>query len=184
MQYKNNVLVLDVCSRPINIVSTKKALKICSLKKSIILREADDKYISTEKLYFNSPLVIQINRYDFLSKLKFTNTLPFSRENVYLRDNGHCMYCNRKVSLSNFTLDHIVPKSLGGKYEWLNIVATCRKCNEIKQNKTLKQTGMKLITEPKVPKLNIKVTNTLANKLTLDLLKTDIWGNFWDIKIN
>ncbi|GMT42258.1 MAG: hypothetical protein IEMM0002_0669 [bacterium] len=52
---------------------------------------------------------------------------------------------------SPFTIDHIIPRSLGGKLDWLNVVAACGQCNRQKGNRTLESAGIKLLKEPSVP---------------------------------
>ena len=49
-------------------------------------------------------------------------------------------------------VDHIVPKSHGGKFTWLNLVATCRTCNHKKADRTPEQAGLKLLSKPFKPK--------------------------------
>jgi molybdenum cofactor biosynthesis enzyme MoaA len=58
--------------------------------------------------------------------------------NVMKRTNFHCAYCGVKGSKDNqpLTLDHIYPKSLGGTEHPANLVASCRRCNLAKGNKT------------------------------------------------
>jgi|TARA_B110001454_G_scaffold118229_1_gene110450 5-methylcytosine-specific restriction endonuclease McrA len=41
------------------------------------------------------------------------------------------MFSNKEL-----TLDHVIPKSKGGKTEWTNIVTACKKCNNVKANHT------------------------------------------------
>lgn len=60
----------------------------------------------------------------------------FNRSNVYLRDNYICQYCKQMYSYKELTLDHVVPKSKGGKLTWENTVTACRKCNNQKGNHT------------------------------------------------
>lgn len=75
-------------------------------------------------------------------------SVPFSRQNVFKRDNFTCQYCGKKMGPTQLTLDHVVPRSMWeGKdtpTNWHNIVTACRKCNAYKDNRTPKQAGMKL----------------------------------------
>jgi len=78
------------------------------------------------------------------------NKVPFSKPNVYRRDNHTCQYCGRKPPTSELTLDHVVPRSMWqGKgvdtpTTWRNIVTACLKCNRLKDNRTPAQAGMEL----------------------------------------
>jgi 5-methylcytosine-specific restriction endonuclease McrA len=75
-------------------------------------------------------------------------TVPFSRQNVFKRDNFTCQYCGKKMGPTQLTLDHVVPRSMwSGKDTptcWHNIVAACRKCNAHKDNRTPGQAEMQL----------------------------------------
>lgn len=50
----------------------------------------------------------------------------FTRFNLFLRDGFECVYCS---SPEDLTFDHLIPKRLGGKTSWKNIVAACSPCN-------------------------------------------------------
>lgn len=70
-----------------------------------------------------------------------------------LRDGGQCQYCGRtKLKRGEFfTRDHILPTSRGGKDEWDNVVLSCSKCNNLKDNRTPEEAGMKLLSQPYAP---------------------------------
>lgn len=74
--------------------------------------------------------------------------VPFSRVNIYRRDNYTCQYCGHKCAPHELTLDHVIPRSMwkgpGSPTDWSNIVTSCRKCNTKKDNKTPEQAGMSL----------------------------------------
>lgn len=78
--------------------------------------------------------------------------IKFSRRNIYLRDHHTCQYCGRLPAKDELTIDHVVPRSRGGKTTWENVVLACMKCNTRKGNKLLADSGMKLLSEPRKPK--------------------------------
>ena len=84
-----------------------------------------------------------------------TKNLPrrirFSRQHIYARDNKTCQYCGEKFPLNKLTLDHVIPKSAGGRTSWTNIVAACIDCNTTKADMTPQQAGMKLLSKPIYP---------------------------------
>ncbi len=57
---------------------------------------------------------------------------------LYLQG-GHCFYCRRKLDLTNATLEHVIPKSMGGKGDESNLVVCCRAINSLFANKTPKE---------------------------------------------
>jgi 5-methylcytosine-specific restriction endonuclease McrA len=77
--------------------------------------------------------------------------VPFSRANIYLRDQHRCQYCARRFSATELTFDHVVPASQGGRKEWENIVTCCIECNRKKGGKTPEQAGLKLVRRPRRP---------------------------------
>ena len=78
-----------------------------------------------------------------------TKTVPFTRANLFLRDEFTCQYCGCKGR--DLTFDHVVPKSRGGKTRWDNVVAACQACNLRKAAKTTSQAGFKLKKVPTKP---------------------------------
>lgn len=59
------------------------------------------------------------------------------------------------------TIDHVLPRALGGITAWDNCVLACVKCNRKKADKTLKQANMRLLKEPKKPDTNCFRFDTL-----------------------
>jgi 5-methylcytosine-specific restriction endonuclease McrA len=78
--------------------------------------------------------------------------VPFTRRNLYRRDQNTCQYCGKRPGTERLSIDHIVPKSAGGVTSWLNCVLACLSCNLRKSNKTLEDAGMSLLRSPTRPK--------------------------------
>lgn len=71
------------------------------------------------------------------SEKKGDDRVVFSRHTrieVYNKNRGICGICGGPVSSTNFTVDHIVPLSRGGKNEPSNYQLACEKCNKLKSN--------------------------------------------------
>jgi 5-methylcytosine-specific restriction endonuclease McrA len=96
---------------------------------------------------FKAPAVVRLRHATKAGPMR----VKFSRTNVYSRDNRECQYCGEPCSLKDLTLDHVVPKSMGGRTTWNNIVSCCRDCNTKKADRTPKQAEMKLINKPSYP---------------------------------
>lgn len=73
---------------------------------------------------------------------------PVNRREVLRRDHHRCQYCGTTKRL---TLDHVIPRSQGGKHSWDNVVTACEKCNTFKGNRTPTEAAMKLLHQPKTP---------------------------------
>lgn len=71
-----------------------------------------------------------------------------SRREVLRRDQHTCQYCGSRRQL---TLDHVLPRSLGGQDTWDNLVAACATCNSHKGARTPEQARMNLRSKPKAP---------------------------------
>lgn len=94
------------------------------------------------------PEIIVLNTYQKVPKV----SLVFNRRNVYTRDNYTCQYCAVQLNPVDLTIDHVIPRSKGGKSTFENCVVACQTCNRRKADKTLKESGMKLLNIPVKPK--------------------------------
>jgi len=107
-------------------------------------------WVSTVNFYIAVPRIIRLLFYDRLPR----NEVKFNRRNLFARDKNSCQYCGKRFSTSELSLDHIIPRSMGGKSVWENMVCSCTKCNVKKGGRTPKQAGLKLIQKPVKPKRN------------------------------
>lgn len=81
--------------------------------------------------------------------------LKFHRNAVFKRDRFICQYCGAQPGPARLTIDHIIPRGMGGGNSWKNCVTACDPCNKVKGNRTPEMAGMRLIVKPQVPLLNI-----------------------------
>ena len=72
-------------------------------------------------------------------------TVKFNRRNIYLRDQYTCQYCGVRPSKEHLTIDHIIPRSKGGRSTWENVVLACQSCNAHKGSFLAHEVGMKLL---------------------------------------
>ncbi|HZS39004.1 MAG TPA: HNH endonuclease, partial [Polyangia bacterium] len=72
--------------------------------------------------------------------------------NVYARDRGRCQYCGTRVRRDEFTYEHVIPRVLGGRTSWENVVVACVACNQRKAGRTPEQARMRLLSTPVKPK--------------------------------
>jgi len=107
-------------------------------------------WVSTVNFYIAVPRIIRLLFYDRLPR----NEVKFNRRNIFARDKNRCQYCGKRQRTSELSLDHVIPKSIGGKSSWENIVCACAKCNVKKGGRTPRQAGMTLIQKPVKPKHN------------------------------
>ncbi len=107
-------------------------------------------WVSTVNFYVAVPRIIRLLFYDRLPR----NEVKFNRRNIYARDKNKCQYCGRRFPTSELSLDHVIPRSMGGKSTWANMVCACTSCNVKKGGRTPKQAGLTLIQKPVKPKSN------------------------------
>ncbi len=84
-------------------------------------------------------------------KLASDYSPPLNNEALFRRDAGMCMYCGTKHHQHQLSRDHVAPLSLGGKDVWNNVVAACRRCNNLKAGHPPEQVGMELLAVPFTP---------------------------------
>lgn len=97
------------------------------------------------------PKVIRLVGFDFPPPKN--REVPLTKKNLFNRDHGKCGYCKCKLNTKNATVDHIMPRSRGGKHEWMNVVLSCLDCNNVKDDKTPDEAHMPLRTRIYVPEL-------------------------------
>ena len=81
----------------------------------------------------------------------FRNNPALTNASLFERDNYQCLYCGKYFRRTLLTRDHIVPTSRGGKDDWMNVVAACRRCNQHKSNHLLEEVDMSLLALPYRP---------------------------------
>ena len=139
-----HVLVLNQNYEPLSVCSAKRAIILVFLGKAEII-EHHEYPVRSISQSFPLPSVVRLILYIQIPR----KGIILSRRNVIKRDNHRCQYCG--TSQGAMTVDHVIPKTLGGKDNWDNLVCACIKCNNKKGNRTLEQTNMKLIRQPRVP---------------------------------
>ena len=140
----NKVLVLNNNYMPINICSWRRAIVLLLKERAESLEQSQHVIHARYVL----PYVIRLFRYVPLPY----NDIVMSRKNILLRDNFRCQYCGKN---GNLTLDHVIPKSRGGRDHWENVVVSCVRCNNRKGDKTPEEAGLRLLSTPYRPPSNL-----------------------------
>lgn len=112
--------------------------------------DGQDLFVCTPRYWILVPRVIRLVDYDRVPKRE----VRFSRRNILARDEHRCQYCGKRLATAQLTLDHVTPKSRGGKSTWTNVVAACTPCNTRKGGRMPWEASMKLRKPPAVPKKN------------------------------
>lgn len=139
-------LILNADDTPLNVAPMFRAFNLVLKGKAAVVKHDPARPIKLDNYTCDRPTVIRLLRYVYIP---YKKNLPITRENIYKRDGHACVYCD---STKKLTIDHVFPKSRGGKNTWMNLVTCCSKCNNKKDNKTPEEAGLKLLRKPYEPK--------------------------------
>jgi 5-methylcytosine-specific restriction endonuclease McrA len=146
MAWRNaEVLVLNNDYQPLNVTNVKRAIVLLCLGK-VHTVHTDSYIITAIKRTLETPTVVRLRHH----VKRPTPQIHLSRRTVLARDDYTCQYCGKVAD--DLTVDHVIPKRLGGESAWENLVCCCRRCNVKKGDRTLKECGFKLRRQPARPK--------------------------------
>ena len=137
-------LVLNAGYEPLAVVSFKRALVLVMSDKATVVEHVEGEPVWGSTGHWDRPAVIVLSRY---VRVPGARRVPVTRRGVLRRDAHRCAYCGKAAS----TIDHVMPRSRGGKDTWENLVACCLRCNNAKSDRTPAEMGWTLRTIPRVP---------------------------------
>jgi 5-methylcytosine-specific restriction endonuclease McrA len=159
-----HVLVLNRFYQPVNVIGVRRALCMLYIGAARALdrqyqlfdftswaalsAEYHDESVRTSNRRIRIPRILVLQAYDRVP----VGRIRFSRQNIFLRDDGTCQYCREQLPRRELNLDHVQPRSRGGKTNWENVVTSCIECNFKKGGRTPEEAGMKLMRKPKKPR--------------------------------
>jgi len=181
----SNVLVLNRLYMAVRITSARRAFRLLCKNLAEVIAVEDGRYsnydfntwtelgelqrlyepeahdwVQTVRMQIAVPKIIRLYGYDRLPKYQ----VRLNRRNIFARDHNQCQYCGRSFSSSELSLDHVTPRSQGGRDSWQNLVCACTKCNAKKGGRTPVQAHMKLIRDPQQPNRNPTVMLRLGQE--------------------
>ena len=197
MVLNSGVLVLNRSYLPIHVTSVRRAF---SLLYQGIAKAVDEQYqtfdfdewsqlavardaeaIGTPSGPVRVPRVVVLVAFDRLPK----RHVRFSRINLMARDNFQCQYCGRKPVRAELNLDHVVPRALGGRSTWENVVTSCVDCNRRKGGRTPRQARMKLLSQPARPRwtplMNLMLSSVRYKEWKPFLSVVD--ASYWNVEL-
>jgi 5-methylcytosine-specific restriction endonuclease McrA len=162
--FKKPILVLNKIWIPIRVITSMRAFKLLFAGKAFVVNPVDysiysweewvkvpakegDVTISTTRADIILPEVIALSHYDKLPK----KGMKLTKKNLFIRDSYTCQYTGDTVSTKNADIDHVIPKSRGGKTSWENLVVCSKNINRRKANKTPQEAGLRLLKKPTKP---------------------------------
>jgi len=198
-----NVLVLNKLFMAVRIVSVRRALillfkqtaEVVSVEEGRydcydfsswaevsqykrVFEPAEHDWIRTVRFDLAAPRIIRLLTYSQMGR----GNIRFNRRNIFARDRSHCQYCGKKFHTSGLSIDHVIPRSRGGKSTWNNVVCCCLKCNVRKGGRLPKEAGLKLIRRPQKPKFNPVIT-VGASKQKYSSWKQFLDAAYWNVEL-
>jgi len=156
------VLLLNASYEPLAVITLRRALALM-LKNQV--ESACNETVELRGIThcLRVPTVIRLRRYVNVPR----RGARWTRRGVLQRDNYTCAYCGiqpggsmqrgQLLTRQDFTIDHIVPVSRGGKNTWGNTVCACPQCNQRKGSRMPHEAQMTLRWEPKIPRVTYLV---------------------------
>lgn len=128
------VLLLNADAQPLNlmplsVISWQNAVKAYFAEKVKIVASHENKILHSARFEMPMPSVVMLVKYH-----KQPTKAKFTRKNMFIRDNFTCQYCGERSAMGHLTIDHVLPRSHGGRTTWTNCTTACKPCNWSKSN--------------------------------------------------
>ncbi len=160
----SNVLVLNRSYLPVHVTTARRAFSLIFSGSALALScdyetfdfhawsqlapSGGEQQVGTPGGRVRVPRVIVLKHFDRVPR----RHVRYSRLNIFARDKFTCQYCGRKPARGELNLDHVIPRSLGGRTNWENVVASCVDCNRRKGGRTPAQARLRLLRLPMRPR--------------------------------
>lgn len=129
----HEVLLLNADAQPISFlplssISWQDAIHLIYLDRADVLHCYEDWFVHSPSITMQVPSVMMLRK-QVRSARHWTAREHIQKELVFLRDNFVCQYCIVQFPRSRLTLDHVIPRKLGGRTKWENVATACDDCN-------------------------------------------------------
>lgn len=163
------VLVLNRSYAPVRVTTARQAFEMLYQGRAVVLgaeyepHDFDqwaslgagehEEHVGTSCGRIRIPRLLLLSTYNRVPQAP----VRLSRRNVFLRDSYQCQYCGGRPLLRDLNLDHVIPRSRGGRSTWENLVASCRECNLRKGRALPEECGMTPLSTPARPRWSAAV---------------------------
>jgi 5-methylcytosine-specific restriction endonuclease McrA len=137
-------LVLNASLQPLSVVAARRAVVLVLKAKAEVL-VSNGVVFRSARLEVPAPSVVKLR---YFVNVPYRTRAALTRRAVFARDGWVCQYCGAPAE----NVDHVFPKSRGGRHAWENVVAACRRCNSRKENRLPHEAGLRLAREPAAPR--------------------------------
>ena len=199
----SSVLVLNRLYMAVHVISARRAFAMLLKQAAEVVSYEDDRYssydfsswleVSQARDRFSDDGVEWVQAVSFeimvpkIIRLLFYDRLPeqqvkFNRRNIFARDRNRCQYCGKRFPTSELSLDHVIPKSRGGKTVWNNIVCACTDCNARKGGRMPDEAKMTLTRKPVRPRRS-PVIRVKLNSPKYHCWQTFLDNAYWSVEL-
>jgi 5-methylcytosine-specific restriction endonuclease McrA len=151
-------LLLNSSYEVLSFIPERRLFKFLYSEKVEVVSTWDEK-LKWGNSYIEVPAVVRLKHPVKRRHMK----VSFSRQALLHRDNNICQYCGRSLKRSEVTIDHIIPKKMGGQSNFTNCVVACVSCNSKKSHKLMSEVNMSLIKQPVSPSYSMMVKKELRD---------------------
>jgi 5-methylcytosine-specific restriction endonuclease McrA len=145
MLLNRKVLLLNASYEALSLVTAPKALTLVWRRVAEVLELDRGHLVRTPRFEFEVPSVIRLTHY---IDVRARQNRVTNRHRILARDHYRCQYCGKRGTAFDLTLDHILPRSRGGRTVAENLATACRACNNRKSDRTPEEARMPLLTNP------------------------------------
>ncbi|ACU53636.1 HNH endonuclease [Acidimicrobium ferrooxidans DSM 10331] len=137
------VLVLNASYEALGVVSVERAVGMV-VDGDVDVVDVTDLVLHSPSTAIRVPSILRLQRY---VRIPATRRIAPTRRAIFARDGYRCQYCGGPAE----NVDHVIPRSRGGRHVWENVVAACRACNAAKSDRLPAEAGMHPRREPRAP---------------------------------
>lgn len=145
---ERRALLLSASYEAVAVVTVARAFCLIFTGKADLLEVDAEQMLRSATAEWPLPVVVKLRK---MVKIPYRRSLPLTRRALFARDDYRCAYCGVRGGMRDLTIDHVIPRSQGGRHNWQNVVACCRSDNHHKADRTPEQAGMTLRIKPFVP---------------------------------
>ncbi len=141
--------MLNATYEALGFVSTRRALILLLYGKAELVHRTGMTLCSVTRS-FPEPSIVRLHNY---VKVPYNRKIAITKKAIFFRDNNRCQYCGAVAE----NIDHVIPKSRGGRNSWDNVVAACRICNAVKGSRLVSETNLRLHKIPREPQPSLQL---------------------------
>lgn len=157
-------LVYNTTGEPLELVPALMGLVLHLRGKAVIFETVPDRVVRSPRLVFPLPRSVVLRKHRRIG----SRIAVLTNEHLFLRDEHRCAYCGRHrrelAGRERLTRDHLVPRSKGGRNEWLNVVTACSSCNHQKDDRLAEHHSRASLVTPWAPSRGDLVTRRLSSR--------------------